>query len=613
MRKEAPHITGLEFYLVVLLVYFGTDLIATWGLNLQFGVTGVLNLSYIVVVAVGAYVYAVFTLGPSSANGGFQTYIIGQHLPPALAMLIAVAAGAAVGGLIGLIGNKRLRPDYQAVALLVVAVVALTVVEADTGLFDGNAGLTLIPNPLGGSGPISNGWGYVGLVFVLCIVAFGVLRRLTDGPMGRTLRAVRDDDRAAAAVGKNVVRLRILVQCVGGAFGALSGALLVGFIGAWSPSAWQYIETMALLIAVIVGGLGNNYGVALGTLLVPVVIQQGTQFIPTVAGRPGLADDIGWMVLGLLAIIFIWLRPSGIVPEKRPKYRLAASGPPVATRDGPGDGAQERAPARLWVADERMAHGSAASTEPLLRVRDVAVRFGGVNAVDGATWEAARSEVTGLIGPNGAGKSTLINAVTGFIRPNAGQVIFDGVDLTSASPERHVREGLVRTFQLPREFGRLSTIENLLVAAQGQRAETALGIVLGRSHWKSQEEHNVSRARDLLALFEMADKADEYAGNLSGGQKRMLELMRALMASPRMLLLDEPLAGLSGRWAHLLEEALTELKRQGLSFILVEHELGIIERLSDTVVVMAQGRVLSRGIMSDLRGRAEVQAAYVIG
>lgn len=456
---------------MVLLVYLGTDLIATWGLNLQFGVTGVLNLAYIVEVAIGAYIYAVFTLGPASGNGGFQSYIIGLHWPVAAAIAMAIVAGAATGGLLGLIGNRRLRPDYQAVALLVVAVVAVTTVEADGGLFNGNAGLTLIPNPLGGTGPIGNPWGYVLLVALLALASYWLLRRLTDGPMGRTLRAVRDDDKVAASIGKNVVGLRIMVQCVGGAFAGLSGALLVGFVGAWSPSAWQYIETMALLIAVIVGGTGNNWGVALGTLIVPVAIQQGTQFIPAIGGQAGLAEDIGWMLLGLLAIAFIWLRPDGLIAERRPRYqrKLSQLAPEKVPGTSPPSQAPATVPARVASTD------ASVKTQPLLEVKDLVVRFGGVRAVDGASWSAARGQVTGLIGPNGAGKSTVINVISGFQRPDAGQVLFDGKDVTRLTPEKHVHRGLVRTFQLPRGFRRLTVVENLLVAAQHQRSETWSG------------------------------------------------------------------------------------------------------------------------------------------
>ncbi len=611
----------MEFYAVVLLVYLGTDVIATWGLNLQFGVTGVLNLSYIVQLAVGAYVYAMCTLGPSSGNGGFQRYLFGFNLPIPLAIIIAMLAGAVAGVLVGLIGIKRLRPDYQSIALLVVAVVSLTVATANQGLVDGNAGLTLVPNPLGGTGPAGNEWQYVGLVFALAFASYLVLRRITDGPLGRSLRAVRDDDRAALSIGKSVTGLRLMVQGVGGGYAALSGALLVGFIGAWSPSTWQYIETMSLLTAVVVGGMGNNIGVVIGTALVPVILQQGANYVPQISSRPGGAEDLGWIITGSLTIAFLWLRPKGIVPDRRKKYKFSGSGRPwsqvlnrpamIAAPIGATTASLARVTPRLDVVDA--GPGQAPSADAILEVRDLQIAFGGLRAVDGASFAARRGAVTGLIGPNGAGKSTLINAVSGFERLDKGTVDFNGIDISRWSPEKRARAGLVRTFQLSREFAGLTTIENLLVAPLGQKAETTAGVLLGRRFWGAEEDEIRERAWSLLDLFEMRDKANELAVNLSGGQKRMIEFMRALMTSPSMLLLDEPIAGLSKRWSGILEDAVLELRRGGLSVILVEHELGVVERLSDTVIVMATGKVLTEGTMAEVRKREDVQAAYVIG
>jgi len=613
----------MTFYAIVMLVYLGTDVIATWGLNLQFGITGVLNLAFIVELAVGAYVYAMCTLGPQSNDGGFQRYLFGLRLPIVVALAVATLAGSAAGALIGLIGIKRLRPDYQAIALLVVAVVASSVATTDLGVVNGNQGLTLIPNPLGGTGP-NHGWLYVGLVGVICVAGYLVLRRITDGPLGRSLRAVRDDDRAALAIGKSVTGLRLLVQGVGGGYAALSGALLVGFIGAWSPSAWQYVETMSLLTAVVVGGMGNNVGVVVGTLIVPVLLQQGAQYVPQIASRPGGAEDIGWVVTGMLTITFLWLRPQGIVPDRRRRY-LAPS--PTGPEGELEPGADLRASGRRL--EQRVLVGAHADGTPtgraapvvalgrtataLLTVTDLEIAFGGLHALDGATLQARQGAVTALIGPNGAGKSTLINAVSGFQTPDHGVVVFNGLDVTKWGPEKRARAGLVRTFQLSREFAGLSTIENLLVSPLRQRAESTAGVVFGRRYWGGEEDSNRDRAWALLDLFEMRDKANELAGNLSGGQKRMVELMRALMTDPTMLLLDEPVAGLSRRWAGLLEDAVVELRRTGLSLVLIEHELGVVERLSDTVIVMAAGKVLTEGTMSEVRRREDVQAAYVIG
>ncbi|HUY96358.1 MAG TPA: branched-chain amino acid ABC transporter permease [Verrucomicrobiae bacterium] len=315
-------------------MYLGTDLLAAWSLNLEFGVAGVANLAYIVVIAAGAYTYAVLTLGPSSGNGGFQHYILGFRLPFALTVIAAALVGAAVGALIRVSGLKRLRQDYQGMVMLVVSLMAATVVGADGGLFNGQAGLSLVSNPFSGSGSAGGDWTYVGVVALACVVGYLLLRRFTGGPMGRTLRAMRDDEHAAAAIGRSVVNLRLLAQAVGGAFGGVRGALLVGLIGGWSPSSWAYPETLALLTAIIVGGMGNNVGVSIGTFVVYLLLLQGVQFLPAIASHPGLTEAFGWMILGVTTVAFVWLRPQGVFPERRPRFGRPRADP--AGGSGPG-------------------------------------------------------------------------------------------------------------------------------------------------------------------------------------------------------------------------------------------------------------------------------------
>jgi ABC-type branched-subunit amino acid transport system permease subunit len=209
--------------------------------------------------------------------------------------------------------------------MLVVSLTVVTIVSADTGLFNGTAGLALIPNPFANLDSETARWAYVALVAVCCLIGFVVLRRFTTGPMGRTLRAMRDDDVAASASGKDIIRLRLVVQAVGGAFGGLSGALLAGFIGGWSPSAWAYIETLAFLSCIIVGGRGSDRGVSLGTLIIAVLLLQGVQFLPQIASVPGLSEDFGWIILGSATIAFIWFRPEGVLKERRPRYLSESS------------------------------------------------------------------------------------------------------------------------------------------------------------------------------------------------------------------------------------------------------------------------------------------------
>jgi neutral amino acid transport system ATP-binding protein len=250
----------------------------------------------------------------------------------------------------------------------------------------------------------------------------------------------------------------------------------------------------------------------------------------------------------------------------------------------------------------------------LLEVRDLARSFGGVRAVDGISFEVEAGSVTGLIGPNGAGKSTALGVIAGAIDPSGGTVVFDGHDVTGASPMAVARRGLIRTFQISSEFGRLTVLENLLVGAPGHPGESLLGsLVYGGRAWKARERELVQRARELLHRFELQDKEDEYAGNLSGGQKRLLEIMRGLMAAPKLLLLDEPMAGVNPTLARKIEGHLGALRDDGLTMLMVEHELGVVERLCDRVIVMAQGTVISEGTMESVRKSQEVLDAYLVG
>jgi ABC-type branched-subunit amino acid transport system ATPase component len=254
-----------------------------------------------------------------------------------------------------------------------------------------------------------------------------------------------------------------------------------------------------------------------------------------------------------------------------------------------------------------------AASQPVLSVHDVHRAFGGVKAVDGATFSALPGRVTGLIGPNGAGKSTLMGIIAGAIQADSGTIQFDGADVTALPAHKMARLGLIRTFQLSAEFSKLTVLENLLVAAPAQKGESLLGAELGRLYWGRDEDVLVARAREVLDRFAMSPKENELAGNLSGGQKRLLEIMRALMAHPKLVLLDEPFAGVNPTLAREIEQYLLGLRDEGLSMVMVEHELSVVERLCDPVVVMAQGKVIAEGPMGEVTARQEVLDAYLIG
>lgn len=239
--------------------------------------------------------------------------------------------------------------------------------------------------------------------------------------------------------------------------------------------------------------------------------------------------------------------------------------------------------------------------------------FGGVRAVDEVSFSVRPGTITGLIGPNGAGKSTVLGMIAGEIRPSRGSVRFDGRSLAGLPPHKVARAGIVRTFQLASVFSHLTVFENLLMGAYAPRIESLWATLVGRRVWREQERDRIDRAHQILDQFDLAGIRDLYAEELSGGQKRLVEMMRALMASARLLLLDEPMAGVSRSMRARIEEILVQLRGQGLTVLMIEHELEVVERLCDPVIVMAQGRLLHQGTMEEVRRNHDVQKAYLVG
>jgi branched-chain amino acid transport system ATP-binding protein/branched-chain amino acid transport system permease protein len=600
-----------SYYIVNLLVYAAVDAMACLGLSQQFGVGGVTNFGFIIFQAAGGYSAAILALPSQSANGGFQDYIGGWNLP----FPIPWIGAAVVGGIIALpftfLVGRRLRGDFAAVGLLVTAVLLNLLVTNYRPLFNGDAGLSLIPQPLQGEfNPQSSGYGWtlaVGAIAV-CAVVYLFVRRITESPYGRSLRAMRDNDTVADSLGKNLLSLRTAMLVTGGAIAGLSGGILVSYITTWSPAAWGYAETVVLFAAVIIGGTGNHLGAIIGAVLVPVGFEEITRYIPTSNNLPpNLIPSLEWVAIGLLIVLFLWFRPQGILPERRRVVRV------------PGVPAQAEVPAPAGVP-------ASAGTPPVvprargdgggryvLEAHGVSREYGGVRAVTDVSFGIREGTLTGLIGPNGAGKSTLLAMLAGTLPVSAGHVVYAGQDVTSLPAFRRARLGLVRTFQLASEFKRLTVMENLLSAVPGNRGDSFRGALAGPRYWRGDEAAAAARARELLNRFGLEQHANSYAGDLSGGQRRLVEIMRALMAEPKVLLLDEPMAGVHPDLARKIGNGLLALAADGLTVLMVEHELAIMDEFCDPVIVMADGQVLAEGTMAELRSRAEVVEAYLVG
>jgi neutral amino acid transport system ATP-binding protein len=251
-------------------------------------------------------------------------------------------------------------------------------------------------------------------------------------------------------------------------------------------------------------------------------------------------------------------------------------------------------------------------TAPILVVSEVVRTFGGLRAVDGASLDVEGGSITALIGPNGAGKSTLFNVVSGFLSAERGSVQFEGRRIDRAASHRIARRGLVRTFQVPRAFTRLSVLDNVLLAAPDHPGERLSGLLLRPGRARTRERNARERAEGLLTLVRLEEHANDYAGVLSGGQRKLLDFARVLMAEPRLVLLDEPMAGVNPTLGRQLLEHVLQLRAdEGMTFLFVEHDLDVVMEASDRVIVMNEGQVIASGTPAEVRSDKRVVDAYL--
>jgi neutral amino acid transport system ATP-binding protein len=248
--------------------------------------------------------------------------------------------------------------------------------------------------------------------------------------------------------------------------------------------------------------------------------------------------------------------------------------------------------------------------DPILKVDNVTRHFGGLTAVKVDHLEVQRGVITALIGPNGAGKTTLFNLLTGFDQPDSGTWALEGTSLGGMSSHQVARRGMVRTFQLTKALSRLTVLDNLLLGATGQRGERLLASLL-KPLWSDQEAANTERAEALLERFSLLPKRDDYAGELSGGQRKLLEMARALMVEPSLVMLDEPMAGVNPALVQSLLGHVTSLRDDGMSVIFVEHDMDVVMNISDWVVVLAEGAVIAEGPPASIMKNKAVIEAYL--
>lgn len=326
----------MVYYLLTITIFFGIYCIYGWGINLQFGFTGILNFTYITFVAIGAYFAGVSALQPPSGGIGGQ-YILGWQLPFPFPPVIGGIAAALFAIFVGSVGLKRLRSDYLAIVTVSVGQIVWTLIGNVTPIFNGWDGIAGVPQPLNSIFQLPYNqyqWVFVVITIIFAVIGYWVINRLTDSPFGRVLRAIREDEDVAAALGKNVYRFKMTAFVIGSMYAGVGGALTIAYIGAFNPSGFTTLETFIVWAAMLVGGAGNNRGVILGAFVVPVFFNEITRFIPPIPSNPMLIDSLRGMAIGLLLMLVARYRPQGILPERKKLFRTPSSIQGVGADEG---------------------------------------------------------------------------------------------------------------------------------------------------------------------------------------------------------------------------------------------------------------------------------------
>ena len=599
------------------------------GLNIVVGYAGMLDLGYAAFFAIGAY-----------AMGLLNSPVLGSPLyGHAWSFWLAIWIAAAISALLGVVigaPTLRVRGDYLAIItlgfgeIIPVAIRNLGDITIEIGgwrpverlnLTGGENGVNPVGRPYLPGVPFETDpvpWYF--LILVIGAASLWAMSRLRDSRLGRAWTAVREDQTAADCSGVDPVSTKLLAFALGASFSGFAGSVYAAKLQAITPGAFEFQVSIMLLCMVVLGGAGSMRGVILGGMLITlfdrVLLAEATylvRWIGRTVGVPALVKaDITlwrWFFFGLGLVVVMLLRPEGLAGRR-------ARGPDAAVLEDDVTAAPPPSPSAAsvpaWLVEQRKVPKTSIAPAPILDVRGITKRFGGVIALNEVDLVVPRGTIVGLIGPNGAGKTTFFNAVTGLTRPDAGRIVFEGADLTGRRPNAIVSRGIARTFQSIRLFQQLTVLDNVLVGQHCRLASGVAGAVIRPAAVQAEEARARVRAHELLAFVGLGDKAEEIACNLAYGDQRRLEIARALASEPRLLLLDEPSAGMNPRETDRLTGLIGLLRRElGLSVLLIEHHMEVVMGISDRITVLDYGTRIAEGSPAEIQRHPRVIEAYL--
>lgn len=541
-------------------------------LNLLLGYTGLVSMAHAALYGVGAYAAAL----AARAWG----------VPFPWTVPVAVIATAVLAGAVTL-PALRVRGEYLILLTLAFQMVVYGLMLSWVELTGGRTGISGIPRPrlLGWS--VVTPTAFLPIIGLAALVTVAVAFRVGESPLGRVLKAIRDDEHATLALGKSVVRYKLLAFCISGALAGVASALFAHYHTFINPFSFTLDRSIFLVALVVLGGTANLVGTLVGSALF-VGVPEVLRFLQA---RQDIVDAVRNLIFGGLLVVFMRFRPEGMVPESARRVGRIADVP------------HAEVPLRPRITQ-------ASAEGPVLEARGLRKHFGGIVAADDLSLVLPRGRVTAIVGPNGAGKTTVFNLLTGFVSPEAGRVVLHGREVTATAPWRRVHLGLARTFQDLRLFERLSVLENVVLALPDQPGERLgpLFFAPGRVH-RAEVAHR-ARALGYLRFVGLADRAAERAAALAFGEQKLLALARALATEADVLLLDEPAAGVDVQWVQRILELIRRLAAAGKSICVVEHNLEVVTAVADHVYFMEAGRIIAEGPPGALLADARLAEIY---